>query len=162
MNRIIKGILLSILCILLFSISGCLSDLLPTKPDKNFTLQDLKGNTFTLSANVGKPIILCFFLATCPHCANEVPSLNAIFTKYKDTHNLLVVGIGVGSGIPEFAQNQGVTYPVLLDLDQSVADLYNVRSVPHNVFINKNGKIIREEIGELTEAELELFVQEIL
>ncbi len=164
MNFLNKTLLFILLMIVITSLSGCLNQIFPPITDKDFTLSDLNGNSFTLSNNLGKPILLCFFLSTCPHCANEVPHLNAVYNKYKDSHNLLVIGIGVGSSsnISEFAETHDIQYPVLVDQSQKVADLYNVRSVPHNVFINQRGKIVREEIGELTEAELELYLQEIL
>ena len=162
--KILNKLLIIILIIVTIGLSGCLSQFFPPKTDKDFTLQDLNGNSFTLSNNLGKPILLCFFLSTCPHCANEVSHLNAVYNKYKDSNNLLVIGIGIGTfeKINEFAQTNTIQYPVLVDQNQKVADLYNVSAVPHNVFIDRRGKIVREKIGEMNQAELEQYLQEIL
>jgi len=158
-----KTLLLILIIIVITSLSGCLNQILPPTTDKDFTLSDLNGNSFTLNNNLGKPIILCFFLSTCSHCASEVPYLNAVYNKYKDSNNLLVIGIGVGTfeKIKEFTQNNTIQYPVLVDQNQEVADLYNVRPVPHNIFINQRGGIVREEIGELSLEKLEQYVLEI-
>ncbi|MCX6089275.1 MAG: TlpA disulfide reductase family protein [Candidatus Atribacteria bacterium] len=156
-----SALLLICAALLILSISGC-SVRPPASMEKDFTLNDLNGNSFTLSQHLGQPILLCFFLSGCHFCANEVPNLNAVYNKYKDSQGLLVLGIGVGSGISEFVTSHGVIYPALIDQNQAVADLYNVGPVPHNVFINKKGSIVRTEAHELTESELEQYLQEIL
>ena len=140
------------LCIVvLLAVTGCM----PTPPtptptptpgmEKDFTLLDLNGRSFTLSDHLGKPIVLCFFMSNCPACKSEVPHLNSVHQKYVDSEELMVIGIGIRAGIAEFVQSQGVQYLVLQDDEnETVSDLYGVWSVPHNVFINRQGKITRQ------------------
>jgi len=147
------------------AITGCIPN--PPVPtpgmEKDFTLLDLKGNSFTLSNHLGNPIILCFFLSNCSACKSEVPNLNLMHQKYAETEQLMVIGIGIRSGIEDFVQSQGVQYLVLQDDEnETVSDLYEVWVVPHNVFINRQGKITRQITGALSESELEQYINEIL
>lgn len=41
----------------------------------------------------------------------------------------------------DFAKEHGLTYPVLIDADDKVADAYHVEGVPTNVVVGKDGKI---------------------
>jgi peroxiredoxin len=163
-------LLIMALCIVvLLAVTGCM----PTPPtptptptpgmEKDFTLLDLNGRSFTLSDHLGKPIVLCFFMSNCSACKSEVPHLNSVHQKYADSEELMVIGIGIRAGIAEFVQSQGVQYLVLQDDEnETVSDLYGVGSVPHNVFIDRQGKITRQIAQSLSESELEQYIDEIL
>ena len=163
-------LLIMALCIVVpMVVTGCIPN--PPTPtptptpgiEKDFTLLDLNGRSFTLSDHLGKPIVLCFFMSNCPACKSEVPHLNAVHHKYAGSEELLVIGIGIRTGIAEFVQSQGVQYLVLQDDEkETVSDLYGVRSVPHNVFINRQGKITHQISRSLSESELEQYISEIL
>ena len=124
-------LLIMALCIVVpLAVTGCM----PTPPtptptptpgmEKDFTLLDLNGRSFTLSDHLGKPIVLCFFMSNCPACKSEVPHLNSVHQKYADSEELMVIGIGIRAGIAEFVQSQGVQYLVLQDdEDETVSDL---------------------------------------
>lgn len=134
---------------------------------KDFTLPLLGGGTVRLSQHLGNPVILVFFTPSCSHCWNEAPVLEAIYEKYKD-QGLVVLGVGYIGGSTEealrhFVEENGVTYPVAIDTQETkVVKLYNVSWVPHNVFFNRQGNIVREERHELSEADLETYLRDIL
>ena len=48
------------------------------------------------------------------------------------------------------------------DENETVSDLYEVRNVPHRVFINRQGKITRQIARSLSESELGQYIHEIL
>ena len=140
---------------------------LPTNTDmdrKDFTLPLVGGGTLTLSSLKGKPVLLVFFWPLCSHCREEVPALNTVYLKYKDTHNLVVLGAGYGSeaNVAYFVQQNGVQYPVVFAVTSSILDAYGVYDVPHNVFFNREGNITRVFVGPLSLAKLEEYLQEIL
>jgi len=62
-----------------------------------------------------------------------------------------------------FAQQLGLTFPILFDRDGSVSKLYNVRALPSSFFIDADG-IIQEVIigGPMAEALLEIRVEQLL
>ena len=148
-----------------FLFYGCVPTPAPNKaPD--FTLPDVEGNLFTLRAKEGQPLVLCFFTVQCPHCINEVPHLNAIYQEYKDSHGLLVVGVAAGepqAEVENFIDTYSVEYPVLLDSQGKVANLYGVRYVPHLFFIDRRGYIeVNPGAGLINQSTLESYVQRII
>jgi thiol-disulfide isomerase/thioredoxin len=60
----------------------------------NFTLQDLKGNTVSLSDFHGKNIYLNFWASWCGPCKMEMPDLEKIYQKYKDK-DLVVLAVNI-------------------------------------------------------------------
>lgn len=162
------------LFVVLGLLAGCIAVVptpSPTCPsdmeEKDFTLPLLQGGSLTLSDYLGKPVLLTFFTPTCPHCIQEAPILEAAYQKYKDTHGLVVIGVGYigGSSIEalrQFVENAGITHPVVVDTAETrIYSLYGVSTVPHNFFFNRCGTIVQES-GELTESTLERYLQKIL
>jgi thiol-disulfide isomerase/thioredoxin len=109
-------------------------------------------------------VLLVFFSPGCSHCKAEVPALNEVYRKYKDTHGLVVLGAGYGleSSIAAFVQQNGVQYPVGYFTDRAVLEMYGVYYVPHNVFFDREGKLVRTAIGELSLSTLENYLAGIL
>ena len=140
---------------------------LPTNTDmdrKDFTMFSLEGGTITLSSFKGKPVLLVFFSPGCSHCKAEVPALNEVYRKYKDTHGLVVLGAGYGleDSISAFVQQNGVQYPVGYFTDRAILEMYGVSHVPHKVFFNREGNIVKTVTGPSSSSSaLESYLQEI-
>lgn len=134
---------------------------------KDFTLPLLGGGTVRLSQYLGHPVLLVFFTPSCSHCWNEAPVLEAVYAKYKD-RGLVVLGVGYIGGSTEealehFVAENKLTYPVAIDTRETqVVRLYGVSWVPHNVFFDRRGNIVREERHELSEKDLETYLEAIL
>lgn len=143
----------------------------PTCPsdmeEKDFTLPLLGGGTLTLSDYLGRPVLLVFFTPNCPHCINEAPLLEAAYKKYKDIHDLVVIGVGYIGGssetaLQQFVENASLTHPVVIDTPETkVYSVYGVSSFPRNFFFDRCGNIVQTS-GELTEGLLEKYLQKIL
>lgn len=144
---------------------GCVPTTPTLEKAPDFTLSDAEGNSFTLSEKEGQPVVLCFFTTGCHFCQMEVPYLNTIYQEYKDTHGLLVVGIAIGESqdeVQNFIDTYGVEYPVLLDSQEEVADIYGIFAVPHLFFINREGYIEEDHRGLMEQSVLESYIQEII
>ncbi len=110
----------------------------------DFTLQDLQGKTFKLSAQRGKPVVIFFGTTWCPSCRAEIPSYSAIYEKYAK-RGLEVIYVDINEPaekVARFAKNFSFPYRVLLDRDGSVASDYNIVGVPTLVLIDKYGNVI--------------------
>jgi len=134
---------------------------------KDFTLPLLSGGTVRLSSYLGQPVLLVFFTPSCGHCHSEAPRLEAAYEKYRN-RGLVVLGVGYIGGSTEealrsFVAEHNLTYPVAIDTPETkIVQRYNVSWVPHNVFFNRQGNIVREERRELSPEELEEYLREIL
>lgn len=54
--------------------------------------------------------------------------------------------------VQAFAQNQGLTFPILLDENGSVARKYGVQGIPTSFFIDRQGVIQARYTGALNES----------
>jgi len=127
-----------------------LSQFVPNAPFKaelmaapDFTLKDLKGKTFTLSKNSGKPILLFFGATWCPACRTEIPAIKKIYTTYS-IKGLEVIYINIGESakrVGRFVQSNSLPYRVLLDENEIVADRYNIIGVPTFILVDNNSLI---------------------
>lgn len=121
----------------------------------DFRLKDTKGNIFNLYETLDRKdvnlVILNFWATYCPICLKELPQFVSLYNDYKD-EGVLVVGINTDTSSTEEMREQivkkyGVNYPVLLDLNSEVYDLYSVSGVPNLFVINKDREIILHHLG---------------
>jgi peroxiredoxin len=70
-----------------------------------------------------------------------LPHLIALYKKHR-SDGLQVVGITVedAATVKRFAKQMDVPYPLLIDADNSVSQLYNVDSIPVTVALDKQGR----------------------
>ena len=119
------------------------------EPAPNFKLQNLDGQSISLSDFRGKPVLLNFWATWCLFCHAEMPYFQEISEEWSD-RGLAVLAINWGespSKVKEFLQSQGLSLPVLLDAKKKVAQKYNVPPIPTTFFIDKDGIIQVKIIG---------------
>jgi len=124
----------------------------------DFTLQTVAGESVTLSdfmANGPTPVVLNFWATWCPPCRAEMPALQAVAQAYRE-QGVRVLGVNQAeepNQVVGFMQTLGLDFPVLLDRDAAVSQLYRVRSLPTTFFIDREG-VIREIVigGPMSQA----------
>jgi cytochrome c biogenesis protein CcmG, thiol:disulfide interchange protein DsbE len=133
----------------------------------DFELQTTEGETIKLSDLRGQPVLVNLWATWCPPCRAEMPAIEKVYNDYKD-QGLVVLAVNMtaqdtSSNITPFIDEYGLTFPVLLDEDNSVASAYQLRSLPSSFFIDRDG-IIREVVigGPMAEALLRTRVEQIL
>ena len=161
MNKMLKVILPIILALGLL-ITGCSSQ--TTEGDEgaegdilapDFQLQDLNGQTISLSDFQGKPVLLNFWATWCKPCVSEMPYLQEINDEWS-SKGLVLIAINVGdstSEVEEFMQNHNLSLPVLLDTKQVVSQRYSIRYFPTSFLIDKDGIIQAAKIGAFSSKE---------
>jgi len=140
---------------LIAALTGCSSvDKGSQAPD--FSLSDLDGNTVNFADFRGKNVYLNFWASWCDPCKEEMPDIEKTFDLYKDK-DFVVLTVNTGEDketVKSFIQNNGYTFPVLLDTNLDVAKLYKTNDIPVSFFINKEGKIISKKVGLMTADEM--------
>ena len=124
-----------------------------TAPD--FELETLEGKNVKLSDYRGKKVILNFWASWCPPCREEMPEFQRIYTENSDS--LVVIGVNLQESkenAESFVKKLGLTFPILLDPNAQVKDMYNVFTQPVTYFIDANGKIVDKKFGPLTSEEI--------
>ncbi len=114
-----------------------------TAPD--FSLKDIEGKVFRLSAHRGKPVLIFFGTTWCPGCRAEIPNYKKVHEAYS-TKGLVVIYINImepAKKVARFVRANALPYRTLLDEEGSVGNAYNVVGVPMIILVDKDGLIIK-------------------
>ncbi len=117
----------------------------------DFTLDTLQGEKATLSHLRGKIVVVNFWATWCLPCRRETPALEEAYEQYKDSA-VVILGVNLTdqdsiSDVKSFVREFKLTYPILLDRDGSVSNLYQIEGLPTTFFINREGIIRTVVVG---------------
>ena len=112
-------------------------------------MADMDGTMRTLEQHLGKDVIMLdFWSIYCVSCVQEMPSLVALYDKYKD-QGFEIYGVSLDSDKNKWkaaiAKDQ-LTWNHVSDLKgwrSSAAQLYGVHSIPQTFLIDQEGRIIK-------------------
>jgi cytochrome c biogenesis protein CcmG, thiol:disulfide interchange protein DsbE len=131
---------------------------LTSKPAPEFTLEAIDGTQVSLSQYRGQVVLVNFWATWCPPCVREMPSLVRIYEQYKG-QGFVILGINTTYQddrvkAAQFAQDNGMRFPVLLNIDPEVTAGYGSRLMPTSYLIDRNGKIVYTRVGQVDEQNL--------
>lgn len=133
------------------------------------SFRTVDGNELSLE-EVGKTtelVVIDFWATWCKPCIKSIPKLVALSEKYPK-QSVRFVGINIDSPrnlskVRPFAESLGISYPIILDSEQTLYEEYLVGAVPTLIVLSADGevlythegyaigdeKIIEEEINQL-------------
>jgi peroxiredoxin len=109
-----------------------------------FSLKALDGKEYSLGALMKRgPVVAAFFKISCPVCQFTFPFLERLYKRYGgDGVEFLGISQDDARATKKFAQEYGVTFPVLIDEDgYAVSNAYGLTSVPTIFLINTDGSV---------------------
>lgn len=119
----------------------------------DFTLVSNKGVDHQLSSYTGKVVLLNFWTTWCEPCAAEMPEIEHLYTRYT-RDDVVILGVNTRARTSEviaYGKKHKLTFPLLIDRDGEVTDLYHVRAFPTTIVIDRQGIIHRINIGSMDE-----------
>ena len=151
------AVLLGLLC---FCLSACSSP--PPTPSAgppavgqaapDFTLSDLNGKSFALSALRGKVVIVNFWATWCPPCRAEMPSMELLHRELGD-EGLVLLAVNIEKDgrqtVSKFLATSPHSFPVLLDDQEEIQKRYGVYKFPESFVIRKDGVIDDKVVGAI-------------
>ena len=135
------------------------------EPAPDFELENLDGESVSLSDYIGRPVLINFWRVNCPPCRDEIPHLQAVYSERLGGELvMLMINAGESPGmIRSFLNDNEISFPVLLDPDIAVAVTYGIPGVPTTFFIDRDGIIQAKVIGPLlTTAAIESRISQIM
>lgn len=116
-----------------------------------FSCTTIDGQMFDLSKMKGKIVLINFFATWCGPCNSELPVLQKnIWEKYRNNKSFSLIILGREHNVKEvsdFVKTKGFTMPFAPDPERKIFNLYATQSIPRNVIVGKNGKILFQSIG---------------
>ena len=134
-------------------------------PAPDFKLTDQYGITHSLSEYRGKVVFLNFWATWCPPCRAEMPAIQEIFEESleQEDKDLVILGVafpGFGretteQGVKDFLQDNGYTYPVVMDTGGTLIAPYYITAYPTTYMIDRDGNIYGYVTGSLSKENME-------
>jgi len=110
------------------------------------------GDTVSFRQKYGGQVTLVNIWATwCPPCREEMPAMQKLYDALKDKgFRIAAVSIDEGSikDVTAFASSLGLTFDILHDKSGKIETIYQTTGYPESFLIDKNGIIVRKQIGE--------------
>ena len=140
-------------------------------PDFSLQLQEngkATDKTVNLASYKGKVLFLHFWATWCPPCKKELPHMEKLAKKIvslgeKAKMDFLAVCISDSQqALTSFIQKNGYTFTSALDEPGKVAMAYGIQGVPTSILISPDGKILKIQVGMMSEKHLTEFVADYL
>lgn len=137
---------------------------LEAAPLADFKMVDQHGEEHSLDEYRGKTIFLNFFATWCGPCKMEIPDIEKLYTDNGgNAEDLVVLGVAnpktdehpnnndvTVDEVKAFIDEQGITYPVLMDTSGTMFSGYRIMSFPTTFMIDKDGNLFGYVSGMLT------------
>ena len=123
---------------------------LPEKPmAPDFALKDIEGNIHRISDYKGHVIIVNFWATWCPPCRAEMPAMQRAWEQLRE-EGIMMLAIDVGEDedtVFEFTASYPVDFPLLLDMDSTVSEAWEVKGLPTTFVVDQWGRKIYRAVG---------------
>ena len=117
----------------------------------DFIQTDTSGNDVNLFSYKGKYVLLDFWAGWCAPCRAESPMLVKLYNKWKDK-GFQIISVSLDGEREQWTKaiiKDKMTWTNVSDLkifDNAVSKLYGIASIPQNILINPEGKIIGKNL----------------
>ena len=115
----------------------------------DFSLKNLDGDDISLSSYRGKLVFLNFWATWCGPCREEMPSMQALYDNLNEA-GFEIVAVNLQESqrtVSKFINQNGYTFPVLLDSNGKVGGTYGARSIPTSYLIDTDGNAVGFIVG---------------
>ena len=143
--------LFSLLMMIVCTTSGCVSDNDPQGPSlqvgdslPQFTVEMNTGTIISTSSLLGKTSVIVFFNTDCGDCRKELPVIQQLWEKYKETPDVEIIPIAreeSASQIEEYWKENNLTMPYSPQDNREVYSLFAPSVIPRIFIADKEGKI---------------------
>ena len=153
-----KTLILALAVFVLTTTSACADD--ESQEPVDFTLQQLHGETVSLSDYRPKWVVLNYWATWCAPCRKEIPDLISLHEARDD---VVVLGLAFEDtemeNFDEFLEEFHPSYPILLvDVYAPPEPFGAPRVLPTTIILNPEGFPVKTYLGPVTREDIESFI----
>ncbi|WP_096274572.1 peroxiredoxin family protein [Paucisalibacillus globulus] len=125
----------------------------------DFQLDTLTGDTVKLSDFRGSRVMINFWSTWCPPCRAEMPDME----EFHQDKDIVILAVNLSDteksveDVEKFTDDFKLTFPILMDTNLDVANLYAIQPIPTTYMVDSNGIISYRAFGAMN---YDLMVQE--
>jgi thiol-disulfide isomerase/thioredoxin len=113
----------------------------------------------------GEIVVVNFWYAGCPPCRAEAPDLESLSTQYA-ADGVSFLGVNISdqpATAKRFAEENGVTYPSIMDVsDSSVQLAFTALATPNTFVLDREGRIAARFSGRIEKSVLASMIDRVL
>jgi len=117
----------------------------------DFEVQEFGKGPITYSKIKAKVVLVNFWATWCDACVNEMPSIVQLRDSYKQ-RGFDVIAVNVDEEpeavLPSAIRSLKIDFPVYVDPEGKLGDIFDLHAVPFTVILDKNRKVLFVENGE--------------
>jgi thiol-disulfide isomerase/thioredoxin len=135
------------------------------RPAPDFVATNMAGETVHLSDYQGKVVLVNIWATWCAPCREEMPSMERLYQEIRsapggEDFEILAVSVDANLARPDpfgrgverddllaFAEEFGLTFPVVHDPEGAIQNLYMTTGVPESVVVGRDGMIYKKIAG---------------
>ncbi|HPT26129.1 MAG TPA: TlpA disulfide reductase family protein [Bryobacteraceae bacterium] len=130
-----------------------------------FRLFDVAGSRRTLREFQGKVVILNFWATWCVPCIEEMPALDRVGREYA-ARGAVVLGVAMDERgwpvVSKFLAQRRPGYPILMGTPEVAHKYGGLKTLPHTVFIDRQGRIVATHSAALDLKQLRRVIEAML
>lgn len=113
----------------------------------DFSVNDIRGNAYTLSELRGKVVVVNFWFVECKPCVMEIPELNRLADKYAGK-NVVFLGLATNDqgALEKFLKQTPFKYN-LVPSSKEIVEQYGVAVFPTHLVIDQRSMIAYQSSG---------------
>ena len=115
----------------------------------DFTGHTADARQLSLSELRGKVVLVNFWASWCRECRPEMPVLQGLHRELA-ARGLVIVGINAredARAVARYAEELGLTFPLVLDPAGKINDLYGVIGLPTTFVVARDGRAVAFAVG---------------
>ena len=126
----------------------------------DFALEDINGDTISISEFRGKKTLINFWATWCRPCRKEMPMLNSVFLS-QDPSEFSVVGIAIDKQdkVIQFVAELGIDFPILIGQSEAYDIMKTLGNealtLPYTILIDEEGEVVWSKNTELMHSDMD-------